>query len=274
MSLFAFDFRFGEAGWFLLVFIVSSVSIIITTVNNNIYNYSYKYKKKHKLLNQISKWKTKKKKHFRPNTSIELLRDIFTWNNRTKKKRKNHVPLRPTKKKKKNHVPLRPTNPLLLLLLLTMTTHTIAANDLEGIIIRFAPHPNPAFPFLHHTLNGVYGIDLYEADCHLVFDDFATNGLTELYKDAPKRLLDHMLNHIKTESGASTRGNTAQVDELFATMLWSYRLKSGRLVAFKRGQDLATGILHYLAQQREDVPTKCMEVLLCCYLKSNVNRRV
>ena len=151
------DFRFGEAGWFLLVFIVSFVSIIITTVNNNIYNYSYKYKKKHKLLNQISKWKTKKKKHFRPNTFIDLLRDIllvllFTWNNRTKKKKKkNRVPLRPpnlyrTKKKKKKHrVPLRPTN--LLLLLLTMTTYTVAANELEGVIIRFAPHPDTAFRF-------------------------------------------------------------------------------------------------------------------------------
>ena len=90
MSL--FDFRFREVGSFLLSFIVPSVSIIITTVNNNIYNYSYKYKKKHKLLNQILKWKTKKKKHFRPNTSIDLLRDIllllFAWNNRMKKKKK------------------------------------------------------------------------------------------------------------------------------------------------------------------------------------------
>ena len=33
--MFLSNFRFGEAGWFLLVFIVSSVSII-TTVNNNI----------------------------------------------------------------------------------------------------------------------------------------------------------------------------------------------------------------------------------------------
>ena len=94
------DFRSGVAGCFLLVFfiIVSSVSIIVTTVNNNIYNYSYKYKKKHKFLNQISNLKkknktkdhpTKKKKqnqsYFRPNTSIDLLCDIFAWNNRTKK---------------------------------------------------------------------------------------------------------------------------------------------------------------------------------------------
>ena len=31
---------------------------------------------------------------------------------------------------------------------------------------------------------------------------------------------------------------------------------------FKRGQDLATGMLHFISHQREDVPTKCMEVLL------------
>ena len=75
-----FDFRSGEAGCFLLVFIVSSVSIIITTVNNNIYNYSYKYKKKHKLLNQISKWKTKKKKNH------HRLLLLFTWITWPKKK--------------------------------------------------------------------------------------------------------------------------------------------------------------------------------------------
>ena len=75
------DFRSGVAGCFLLVFIiVSSVSIIITTINNNIYNYRYKYKKKLKLLNQISKWKKKKKaNHSRPNTSIDLLRDILPF---------------------------------------------------------------------------------------------------------------------------------------------------------------------------------------------------
>ena len=59
------SFWFGEAVCFLLAFILPVyVSIIITTVNNNIYNYSYKYKykKKQKLLNQISKGKKKKKK--------------------------------------------------------------------------------------------------------------------------------------------------------------------------------------------------------------------
>ena len=50
------NFRFGEAGSIFLAFILP-VSIVITTVNNNIYQYGYKYrrkrKKKHKLLNQI-----------------------------------------------------------------------------------------------------------------------------------------------------------------------------------------------------------------------------
>ena len=225
------DFRFGEAGWFLLVCIVSSVSIIITTVNNNIYNYSYKYKKKHKLLNQISKWKTKKKKHrlrhFRPNTSIDLLREIlrvrvlfFAWNNRPNKKKKK-------KKKKKHRVPTS-----LLLLILTMTTtYTVAANDLEGVIIRFAPHPNTSFPFLHHTLNDVYGLDLHETDFHFLFDDVANNQQTELYKDAPKRLLEHMIDHIATESGSKgTRSKTDKVEKLFKTMKLSYKMKHGAII--------------------------------------------
>ena len=216
------------AGCFLLVFIVFSVSIIVPTVNNNIYNYSYKYKKKHKLLNQISNWKKKKKKFVPPkidvpNTSTDLLRDIillllFTWNKRKKTtnsvllRTTNSVPLRPKfevpnrKKKKKKHRsrptnqvlvstwktkkktttnsnlllnPIknnrkkkkqkRPTNLLLLLLFIMTTTYTVAANDLEGVIIRFAPHPITAFPFLHHTLNGVYGVDLYETDFLFLF---------------------------------------------------------------------------------------------------------
>mmetsp|Transcript_30728 Transcript_30728/g.34399 ORF Transcript_30728/g.34399 Transcript_30728/m.34399 type:complete len:939 (-) Transcript_30728:336-3152(-) len=160
------DFRFGEAGCFLLAFILP-VSNIITTVNNNIYNYGYKYrhkhKKKHKLLNRISnhilrknhhrstlevkkKIEVRKKKNRvplrRPNTSIDLLRDIllllFAWNNRPKKK-KHRVPLLTTnsllvllplpKKRLKNH---RPTIELLLLLLrvrptnrLRLTIHSI-----------------------------------------------------------------------------------------------------------------------------------------------------
>ena len=82
------------------------------------------------------------------------------------------------------------------------TTYTVAANDLEGVIIRFAPHPITDFPFLHHTLNGVYGVDLYKNDFHFLFDDITTNGQTELHKDAPKRLLQHMIAHIKNVSEA------------------------------------------------------------------------
>ena len=104
------------------------------------------------------------------------------------------------------------------------TTYTVAANDLQEVIIRFAPHPITDFPFLHHTLNGVYGVDLYETDFHFLFSDIAANGLTELYKDAPKRLLAYMINHIKTvsaaASGTGTRSNTAKVDELFGKMLF------------------------------------------------------
>ena len=96
-----------------------------------------------------------------------------------------------------------------------MTTHIGAANDLEGVIVQFAPHQNTAFLFLHHTLNDVYCQDLYEADFHFLFDDFATNGLPELHKNTPKLLLDYIIDHIKSESGASIRGKTAQVDDYF-----------------------------------------------------------
>ena len=150
----------------------------------------------------------------------------------------NRLRLRPKNKKKKNRVPLRPKNLLLLLLLLLLTmatTYTVAANDLEGVIIRFAPHPVTDFPFLHHTLNGVCGVDLYETDFHFLFSDIAANGQTELYKDAPKRLLAYMINRIKTVSaaaGTGTRSNTAKVDELFGKMLFSYRTKANKTIHF------------------------------------------
>ena len=134
-------------------------------------------------------------------------------------------------------------NPLLLLLLLTMTTtYTVAVNDLEGAIIRFAPHPVTDFPFLHHTLNGVYDVDLYKTDFHFLFSDIAFNGKTEMHKDAPKLLLAYMIAHIKkvsgaAASGAGTRGNTTKVDELFGNMLFSYNTKGGRNIHFQRGQE-------------------------------------
>ena len=121
------------------------------------------------------------------------------------------------------------------------TTYTVAANHLEGVIIRFAPHPVIDFPFLHHTLNGVYGVDLYETDFHFLSSDFATNGQTELYKDAPKRLLVYMINHIKTVSAASvsgtgTRSNATKVDELFGKMLLSNITRGGKIIDFQRGK--------------------------------------
>ena len=152
---------------------------------------------------------------------------------------RNRLRLRPKNNKKKNRVPLRPTNLLLLLQTIT-TTYTVAVNDLEGVIVLFAPYPNPAFSFLHHTLNSVYGVDLYETDFHFLFDDITTNQQTKLYKDAPQWLLDYMIDHIKVKSGASYRGNTAQVQALFENVLLSYRMKTNKIMHFKRGQDLAS----------------------------------
>ena len=141
-----------------------------------------------------------------------------------------------------------------------MTTYTVAANNLEGVIVRFQVHPNPAFLFLHHTLNSVYGVDLYETDFYFLFDDVTTNGQTELHKDASKRLLDYMITHILTESGATTRGETEKVEKLFKTMLLSYKMSNGKHSYFKRGQDLALAIIYSLQNKRQDVPEKCLEV--------------
>ena len=74
-----------------------------------------------------------------------------------------------------------------------MATYTVDAKELEGIIICFKACPDTSFPVLHYTLNSVYGVDLYETDFHFLFDDVPTNDLIELYKDAPKRLLDYMI---------------------------------------------------------------------------------
>ena len=78
------------------------------------------------------------------------------------------------------------------------TTYIVAAKDLQGVIIRFAPHPNPAFPYLHLTLNNMYGLDLHKDKFHFLFHDVPTNCQTGLLKDAPKRLLEHMISHIVT----------------------------------------------------------------------------
>ena len=100
-----------------------------------------------------------------------------------------------------------------------MATLTVNAKELDGVILRFRAHPNTFFPVLHHTLNSVYGIDLYATDFHFLFKDVPTNGLTELYKDTPKRLLNYMITHIQTESRyVGTRSKIEQVAKLFKSM--------------------------------------------------------
>ena len=94
--------------------------------------------------------------------------------------------------------------------------------ELEGVILRFRAHHEASVPTIHHTFNAVYGIDLYDIDFHFIFDDVGTNGLKELYKDAPDCLLAHMIAHIKQESGATTRDETKKVDTLFGKMQISY----------------------------------------------------
>ena len=137
------------------------------------------------------------------------------------------------------------------------TTYTVAANDLQGVIIRFDTHPNPAFPYLHTTLNDIYGLDLHDDEFNFVFYDVANNQQMELYKDAPKRLLEHMIDHIVTQSGSGgTRSKKDKVEKLFKTMKLGYKLKSGKYMRFKRGQDLAAGMVHFINHQQEDVPTK------------------
>ena len=267
------NFRFWESGCFLLVFIVFSDSII-TTVNNNIYNYGDRYKKKHKLLNQISKWK-KKEKLLLPiellrDILLLLLRVLLlrvrwgiAWNHRTKWKKKNKIKVPKWTRKQncvllwpknqvllrlKNEVPkwkkkntnllrVQPTHLLLLLpFLVTMATYTVNAKELQGVVLCFQYHHDTVkFPYIHRTLNTVYGLDLYETECEFIFHDDPTNGLTELYMDSPQRLLDHTITHIQTESGAtSTRSETNKVDKLFKTMLLIYKKANEAYVYFKR----------------------------------------
>jgi len=58
----------------------------------------------------------------------------------------------------------------------------------------------------------------YDSDFHFIFDDVGMNGLKELYNDAQDRLLAHMVEHIRQESGATTRDETKKVDALFGNM--------------------------------------------------------
>ena len=117
-----------------------------------------------------------------------------------------------------------------------MATYTVAANELEGVILCFCSHHEASVPIIHHTLNVVYGVDLYATDFHFLFDDVPTNGQTELHKDAPKSLLDYIINHIKTESGlVGTRSKTNKVEELFKTTQLSYQMNSGTIMNFRQG---------------------------------------
>ena len=103
-----------------------------------------------------------------------------------------------------------------------MSTYTVAANDLEDVILRFQRHHEASVPVLHQTFNAVYGVDLYEDEFHFIFDDVPTNGQTELYKDASKRLKDYMITRIKTESKSVSRSETEKVDDMFQTMQLCY----------------------------------------------------
>ena len=95
-----------------------------------------------------------------------------------------------------------------------MTTYTVDATELQGVILCFQLHNEASLPRINHTFNAVYGIDLYDSDFHFTFDNVETNGLKELYKDTLDCLLVHMVHHIKQESGATIRHKTKKVDTL------------------------------------------------------------
>jgi len=79
-----------------------------------------------------------------------------------------------------------------------------------------------------------------------------TNGAKALFKNAPEHLQEYMVDHIKQVSGATVRASrseTDKIDKLFDRMELSYALNTGKIVNFQRGQDLATGLMHYINQQ-------------------------
>ena len=55
-----------------------------------------------------------------------------------------------------------------------------------------------------------------------IFKDVIKNGLTKLLKDTPTMLRNHMIDHIKQESGSTTRDTTKKVDNVFGTMKLSF----------------------------------------------------
>ena len=142
-----------------------------------------------------------------------------------------------------------------------MATYTINAKELEGVILCFRAHPNTTFPVLHHTLNSLYGVYLYETDFHFLFYDVPTNGLTKLYKDAPKRLLNHLITHIQKRSESiGTRSKTDQVEKLFKTIQLTCTTKNNKVIHFKQVKELATAISHFLKHPYPDDPKKCLEI--------------
>ena len=143
---------------------------------------------------------------------------------------------------------------------MTTTTYTVNATELKGVIPRFRTHHEASVPAIHHTFNAVYGIELYDTDFHFLFDNVAANGLNKLYKDALKRLLMHMTDHIKRMSGAITTTEMEKVDNLFCAMHISYLMSNSKFKNFKRGQELATWIRHFIRNQCIDVPEKCLEI--------------
>ena len=73
-----------------------------------------------------------------------------------------------------------------------------------------------------------------------------------------------MVDNIKLVSGATSRASrseTDKIDKLFGKMEISYALNTGKIVNFKRGQDLANGMVHYIKHQRPEIPEKCIEKL-------------
>ena len=111
---------------------------------------------------------------------------------------------------------------IFLRFLVTIATYTVKAKELEGVILRFREHHEDSIPSIHHAFNAVYGVDLYETNFLFIFEDVATNGLMELHKDEPERVLGYMVAHIKSESGATLRTETEKVDTLFGNMQLSY----------------------------------------------------
>ena len=126
------------------------------------------------------------------------------------------------KKKKHKSNTLKLISNTYLLFYLTISTYTITAADLQGITLRFRVHNEVFLLQLCQTFNEVYVIDLYEPDVHFVFDDVGTNGLTKLYKEAPKQLLVYMTNCIEQELKSTTRDVANKVDDLFRNMRISF----------------------------------------------------